>query len=216
MPIVVYLDKENDPGFDVKMKLINEVKPFQKFRVVENLEEKVMREFISWVRFVTYRGDYSYLMLAKNEAINEYTNRMKAGHNKDSDDSDDVDLSDVFKGTDLRPHSLESERIVWEKIGELAHEQLNRYPQTLEEDLELLSKDDKEGFLSYNCRNCVLFRSGEKKILRFLTQTSERMLYLSKLNQKEAKKQMNLYADFDVCQDYFKSVFLPILPESSK
>lgn len=43
-----------------------------KFRVVENLEEKVMMEFLSWVRYCEYEGDLALLYLAKNEAINEY------------------------------------------------------------------------------------------------------------------------------------------------
>jgi len=70
--LVVYLDKENDPGYEMKLNLINEVKPFQKYRVVDNLEEKVMDEFLSWLRYVTYDGDLAALYLAKNEAINEY------------------------------------------------------------------------------------------------------------------------------------------------
>ena len=40
--------------------------------MVENLEEKVMQEFLSWLRFVEYDGDLANLYLAKNEAINEY------------------------------------------------------------------------------------------------------------------------------------------------
>jgi hypothetical protein len=40
--------------------------------VVENLEEKVMQELLSWLRYVEYEGDLALLYLAKNEAINEY------------------------------------------------------------------------------------------------------------------------------------------------
>ena len=43
-----------------------------KFRVVDNLEEKVMAEFLSWVRYSEYEGDLAVLYLAKNEAINEH------------------------------------------------------------------------------------------------------------------------------------------------
>ena len=71
MPLVVYMNK-TDPGYDIKLKLINEQKTYMKFRVVENLEEKVMMEFISWIRYVEYEGDLALLYLAKNEAINEY------------------------------------------------------------------------------------------------------------------------------------------------
>ena len=74
VPMLVYLNK-NDPSFDVKLKLINETKAFTKFRVVDNLEEKVMSEFISWLRFVVFDGDMALLYLAKNEAINEHQKR---------------------------------------------------------------------------------------------------------------------------------------------
>ena len=77
VPMLVYLNK-NDPAFDVKLKLINETKPFTKFRVVENLDERVMTEFISWIRFVEFDGDMAQLYLAKNEAINEHQKRRAA------------------------------------------------------------------------------------------------------------------------------------------
>jgi len=77
VPIIVYMNK-TDPGFDTKLQLINETKPFMKFRVVENLEERVMSEFLSWVRYVEFDGDLATLYLAKNEAINEYTKKRQA------------------------------------------------------------------------------------------------------------------------------------------
>ena len=46
----------------------------------------------------------------------------------------------------------------------MSQEALARYPQTLEEDYEILKRTD----LTFNERNCTLFRSGEKEILVFL------------------------------------------------
>lgn len=60
---------------DIKLKLINEQKSYMKFRVVDNLEEKVMMEFLSWLRYSEYDGDLALLYLAKNEAINDYQRR---------------------------------------------------------------------------------------------------------------------------------------------
>ena len=43
--------------------------------------------------------------------------------------------------------------------------QLARYPTTYEHDLELLAKHDtKEAELTFNQRNAILMRSGEKKV----------------------------------------------------
>jgi len=71
VPIQVSLNKD-DPGYDMKLKLINEKKPFYKFRVVETLDETIMYEFISWIRYVEFDGDLAQLYLAKNECINDY------------------------------------------------------------------------------------------------------------------------------------------------
>lgn len=51
----------------------------------------------------------------------------------------------------------------------------NGYPQTLEEDVELIAKDDESHFLTMNQRNCVLFRMGEKEIFRFLVTCADTM-----------------------------------------
>jgi len=129
VPLLVQLNKE-DPGYEIKMKLINETqKNFLKFRVVDNLEDRVMAEFLSWLRYSEYEGDLAVLYLAKNEAINEY--QRKRGHNKrDSDDSDDVDLQDVFKGTTMNAINLENETKVWLRIARLATESMKRYETT--------------------------------------------------------------------------------------
>ena len=70
VPITVSFDKENDPaGTDVKLSLISDKKGYMKFRVVEGLEEQIMKEFIQWIRFIEFEGDVTTLHLMKNEAI---------------------------------------------------------------------------------------------------------------------------------------------------
>ena len=53
VPLKVYYN-EDDPLIKVKKEMINDNADFKKFRVVENLEDKVMHEFLSWLRFVEY------------------------------------------------------------------------------------------------------------------------------------------------------------------
>jgi hypothetical protein len=62
----------------------------------------------------------------------------------------------------------------------MAVEALLKYPTTYDEDLEILNNKD----LTFNHRNCVLFRSGEKEILLFLIKTTERILSLFDLEFK--------------------------------
>ena len=131
VPLIVQLNKE-DPGYEIKMKLINEnQKNFLKFRVVDNLEERVMAEFLSWLRYSEYEGDLAVLYLAKNEAINEYQRKRNSNKTRDSDDSDDVDLQDVFKGTSLNAINLENETRVWLRIARLVTDASKKYETTL-------------------------------------------------------------------------------------
>lgn len=58
---------------------------------------------------------------------------------------------------------------------------LRGYPTTLEEDLDILAKDD-EGRgpepITENKWNAVLMRSGEKKVLKYLMETTDLILPL--------------------------------------
>ena len=45
---------------------------------------------------------------------------------------------------------------------------IEKYPTSLQEDVAILKKDEEEPILTNNERNCILFRKGEKVILRFL------------------------------------------------
>jgi histone-lysine N-methyltransferase SETD3 len=131
VPITVAIDK-SDPGYEVKIKLINEKVDWKKFRVVENLEDPIMHEFLSWVRYVTYDGDLGYLCLQKNQAVIEaQKKRQQNGQDSDEDDTYHDD-ADCFKGTSLKPINMDSEMQMWTKIKELCLAQLALYPTTLE------------------------------------------------------------------------------------
>ena len=66
----------------------------------------------------------------------------------------------------------------------MSAEGLARYPQAYEEDMELLKNPN----LSFNERNCILFRSGEKEILIFLMEMADYVLDLLNMKFKDAKK----------------------------
>ena len=56
IPIQISLDEKSEL-YQIKMSLLSSGKSSMKFRVVDNLEELVMNEFLSWIRFVQYKGD---------------------------------------------------------------------------------------------------------------------------------------------------------------
>ena len=60
----------------------------------------------------------------------------------------------------------------------------------MEEDEEALRQDDEGKVpLTFNQRNCVLFRKGEKEILRWFVQLADYVLALLQMKFKEAKKE---------------------------
>jgi hypothetical protein len=62
----------------------------------------------------------------------------------------------------------------------MAKEAYEKYPCTYEEDLEILKRED----LTFNQRNSVLFRSGEKEILLFFIKMTEKILPLFDMDFK--------------------------------
>lgn len=57
----------------------------------------------------------------------------------------------------------------------------------------------------------MLFRFGEKKILNFLITTAERILAITEMPIKDARKTVNGYKDFEGCLDYVKNTIYSYL-----
>ena len=74
--------------------------------------------------------------------------------------------------------------------------------------MELLKNDD----LSFNERNCILFRSGEKEILIFLIEMADYVLNLLEMKFKDAKRHtQNLPSKMDSCRDYLQNYCIRLL-----
>lgn len=88
--------------------MIQDRSEFKKFRVVENFEERVMAEFLSWLRFVEYDENITLIYQYQGAAIQK-AQRYRRG---DESDSDDEDPSKGFKAKDLPPLSIRNEKKV--------------------------------------------------------------------------------------------------------
>ena len=106
----------------------------------------------------------------------------------DSDDDAAAARKD-YKAENLHPISVANEKQVMTRIRQLCQDALKLYPNSLQEDMELLHKNDIEHNLSFNQRNCVLFRSGEKEILHFYIEFSEYITTLLGMQHKDAKRE---------------------------
>ena len=60
---------------------------------------------------------------------------------------------------------------------------MKKYPTSIEEDIELL----KDESLTFNKKNCIMYRKSEKDILRYLMDCCDRVNELSKMTAKEAR-----------------------------
>lgn len=67
-PLIARLD-EADAGYEYKVKQIGLKNTSQKFRVVANLEEKVMTNFLAYCRYVSFDGDLTKLELERQDKI---------------------------------------------------------------------------------------------------------------------------------------------------
>ena len=144
VPLRIVLDPL-DPLYAIKLKIVG-YSDFKKIRVSEDLSEKNIHHFFSFLRFTLFEGDPMKL----------YTSQLQENSAKKGDDEDDT-----YQGPNTPPISIENERKVLHRIQELAQQQLAKYPNTYEEDLKILAENKS---LTYNNRNAVLMRSGEKKV----------------------------------------------------
>lgn len=146
VPLKIELDPL-DPLYDAKMKIVG-YNSSKKIRVSEDLTEKNMQHFFSFARFAVFAGDPMKL----------YTYQFQQNAVKKSDEDDD---EVTYQCTNITPISIENEKKVLSLILTLSLELLKKYPTKYEEDLQILATNKD---LTFNQRNAVLMRSGEKKV----------------------------------------------------
>lgn len=112
VPIKIYYNPD-DQYVKVKKEMINDHMEYKKFRVVENLEERVMHEVLSWLRFVEYDENIALIYQYKGAAVAAAQKKR----NEDSDSDDEEDTSKGFKAKDLPPLSIRNERKSLIKLG---------------------------------------------------------------------------------------------------
>lgn len=88
----------------------------------------------------------------------------------------------------MPPISIKNEKKALERMYRHAMEIYDKYPTTIEEDEKILERED----LTFNLRNCVLYRHGEKKILIYLMEVVKKLLPLFEMDFKVR----NLYVNF--------------------
>ena len=101
----------------------------------------------------------------------------------------------------MPPLSIRNEKRVLKKIYDLTSAQLFAYPNTIEEDEEFL----KDQSLTFNHRNAVLYRLGEKKILVSLMIFVDKIVALLDMDFKSARKIVEKDRSLDECSEYISN-----------
>ena len=86
---------------------------------------------------------------------------------------------------DINPLTIRNEIAVLECLAEAAHQTLEAFGTTIEQDNDILrhqSLDDTGTPLTLNERNCVIMRRGEKLVALYFIELAENMAPLLKLN----------------------------------
>lgn len=176
VPVEVYYNP-GDKYLTHKKEMISDGSDFKKFRVTDNLRETNMFEFFSWTRFVEFDENYTILI--------DYEARSAAKPKYEDEDEERFDSNRGFRAKDLPPLSVRNEKKVLLRMKIECTKVLEGYPTSLEEDLEILAQDE-EGKgpvpVSENYRNCLLMRSGEKQVLKYLIDSVDLLLPLLDLN----------------------------------
>jgi histone-lysine N-methyltransferase SETD3 len=143
---------ENYPLFknEEKSYVKSSIENHKKFRISENILDCQVIDFFSYLRYMLYDENLEILY----KMINENYKMIR------EDSSQGFYL--------ISPLTVKNELRVLKKIQEICLKELSKYQNSLEEDQELIRKEqNNELTLSYNIRNSVIMRISEKKILNF-------------------------------------------------
>ncbi len=142
-----------DPALSVKERMLGLKKPpyIKSFRYGESFVEsgKLNYKFLRYLRFIEYEGDLNKLCKYLVPQVKDLKSCTKQQRK--------IRVPVV---------SIENEKKVLAKLKFIAEKCLGKFPQTYDEDTKLLKED-----LSFNKRNCVVFRAGEKKVERGCTRS---------------------------------------------
>jgi histone-lysine N-methyltransferase SETD3 len=92
-----------------------------------------------------------------------------------------------FKEVDTtKPISIQNEILLFTKLKELMKAYLDKYPTTLDYDIDYLNKNKKN--MDFNEYNCYIIRIGEKRILDYYLNMANDILQLLNTNKTDVKK----------------------------
>lgn len=194
--VYVKLSLNKDKMCSAKAKLIgcSESSYIKTFKYFEEFKENYQKnqKFLGYLRFIEYTGDLNLIGSTYMTPAVVSASTCVSKHRK----------------LKLPAFSVENEKAMLRKLREIAKACLKKYPQTYEEDMELLKKE-----LTFNERNCIIYRSGEKRIYGQMVEMADLGLELlcmecAKANAHYEKQRADLPYKI-----YFETSLLPLLKQ---
>jgi hypothetical protein len=186
----------NHPCFALKLELMETTNVNYKFLLRKTFTQRDVYALISFLRFCVYDEDEAYLVLAKTQAMQMAKSQWVRSGRK----PEEFNPRGMFTGRELSHISQSNERLTLQKLISICLNAVVKYPQTLQEDLATLAKDDIDHKLSVNERNIIELRSGEKDVLNYMIAMAEKCLTLLEegITLKEARNRSSLIDDVNV------------------
>lgn len=174
-----------DPLREYKEEVMKKEKVPSYIKVSGSTEDKNFPNLMSCLRFLTFQGTL--------EAMNKIV--VVVENEKEKTDG----TSEIARKAIL-PFSIENEKMTLALLKEQCVKNLEQYKTTFEEDMKRLDNEK----LTYNQRNCLLFVSNEKRVLKFFISLVERALIL--LNAKSLPELDAAISSENKMASYFKSL----------
>ena len=117
------------------------------FRYCENFNDNVRRnnKFLGYLRFIEYDDNL-------NKICSYFKPEIK----------DVKTCANTYKKLRLTAQSISNEKKMLAKLKAIAQKCLDKFDTSYEEDKKRIEEDTK---LTFNTRNCIVYRMGEKKVL---------------------------------------------------
>jgi len=180
-----------DPHYALKLRLLGGYasNARRRFHIPIQYSEKETRECFSFVRFA----------LATEEEI------LKAGGGKEAGES-----SAEFKVDEIEPLSIRNEMATLRALSTAAVNEMKGFDTTIEDDTKLL-RDPTQTF-SFNIRNCIILRRGEKEVLKYYLEMAQHCMPILEMKWVELEPLQNRYIhgrrNYD---DYVSTVIIPLV-----
>ena len=181
----------------MKLKELNQEYQEQTFRLIANLKDEAMQNFIAFTRYIVIKKEEeNWIKFQKQKDLQNTLKTSKETRYK-------VEKEMLYFKGHLNKISLKNEISAWSYIVDKVTEILGQYQTTLEEDIDMLKQDEMDPKLSTNKKNCIIYRKNEKVVLHYILECSKKVGKIKDMTVSDAKQEIKTWPNKFKGKDYF-------------